>query len=354
SISGVVRSSVTLEPIANATLYLKHRTVEKFVTSGDDGSFLFENLPAGIYRLEVLHDGFVKAGAKTSLSGSDAVSLDFSLAPSESSISGKIYMSKFPSPVTKAGVKIVAYDETMNVEAPSAYLPKIEANTDSSGEYELAGIIPGHLYKVAAFYTGKLTTTMEVTALDGVTYADDIVLSDIRPQITVKVKKSPDSSSKVDVRIKSPKKLVTPPVCKFSPGQAFVPAEAVSLALVPGANYTYYTQFTVSGNQRYYTVYVLAGDTDKTEKTVVYDKNNEARTDQYIQDEAIQGGEVQMDTESEEYSGIELDPGALYYSTTTTGASAYSASAAGGDLVGGFFSALPSVRTVKTDKGNLT
>ena len=357
SISGTIKSSSTLEAVANATVFLKHRTVEKYVNSASDGSFRFENLPAGIYRLEVLHSGFVKAGAKTSLSASDAASLSFYLIPSEAIMSGKVYMSKFPSPVTKAGVKIVAYDETLNVEAPSAYLPKIEANTNSSGEYELPGIIPGHLYKVSAFYPGKLTTTLDVTAVDGYTYIDDIVLSDIRPQITVKAKKSPDSASKVDVTIKSPKKLVTAPVCKFNPSGAaaeYLPATAVTLALVPGPNNTYNGQFTVSRSQRYYTVYVLAGDTDKTEKTVLYDQNNEARTDQYIQDESIRGGEVQMDVESEEYSGIELDPGSISYSTNPAGTSAYSVSAAGGDLVGGFFSSLPSVRTVKTAKGNLT
>jgi hypothetical protein len=57
------------------------------------------------------------------------------------------------------------------------------------------------------------------------------------------------------------------------------------------------------------------------------------------------GGEVQMDTEKEEYSGIELDPGALTESSGTADLSG---------LVGGFFSALPSVRTVKTAKGNTT
>jgi hypothetical protein len=93
-------------------------------------------------------------------------------------------------------------------------------------------------------------------------------------------------------------------------------------------------------------VYVAAGDGDnRMEKTILYDQTNDAKTEQYIQDAAIQGGEVVMDQETEEYSGIELDAGAI---TTSSGTADFS------NLVGGFFSALPSVRTVKTAKGNAT
>jgi hypothetical protein len=158
----------------------------------------------------------------------------------------------------------------------------------------------------------------------------------------------------VDVTIRSPKQLVSTPVCKFTPGTEYVSTSAVSLALVPGPNNTYLGQFTVSGNQPYYTLYVSAGDVNKLEKLVRYAQNNEARSEQYVNDEAIQGGEVRMDSETEEYSGIELDPGSLSYSTSAPSASMFSVSANGEGLLGGFFSALPTVRTIKTNKGNLT
>ncbi|HAH32628.1 MAG TPA: hypothetical protein DCL44_09990 [Elusimicrobia bacterium] len=351
SISGTVLVSGSSEPVANAAIYLKHRIVEKFTKTDDTGHFSFSNLPSGIYRMEISKDGFVTTGDKTSLSGSDNVQFSFYMTPSGSKITGKVYLSKFPSPLTKAGISIVAYDETLNVNFPNSYLPKIAAITNASGEYELTGIIPGHIYKVSAFYSGKRTATPDpITAVEGDTYMDDIVLKDMPPQIIVKVKKSPDSTSKADVIIASPKQLVATPVCKFNPSGStpeYLSASAVSLALVPGPNNTYLGQFTVSKNQRYYTVYFSAGDNNKMEKIILYDQNNAARTEQYIQDEAIQGGEVQMDKETEEYSGLELDPGALSYSTTSAAASFQ-------NLVGGFFSALPSVRTVKTAKGNLT
>lgn len=346
AISGVVKSSSTGEALENALVYLKHRTVEKFAKTSASGSFSFSNLPRGIYRMEVTRDGFVKTGQKTSLAGNDSAAFDFYLIPSDSKIAGKVYLSKFPSPSTKAGIKIVAYDETLNVAAPASYLPTLEAQTDEGGGYELNGVIIGHVYKVSAFYSGKTPETLDVEVINGETVVDDIVLRDIPPQITVKVRKSPDSARKVDVIIKSPKELVDTPVCKYNPGETFALSGAVSLALVPGPNNSYQGQFTVSSNKQYYTVNVAAGDGDnKMEKNILYDQTNDARTEQYIQDAAIAGGEIQMDSEKEEYSGLELDAGAL---TTSSGTADFS------NLVGGFFSALPSVRTIKTAKGNAT
>ena len=359
TIYGTVRSTATGDALGSATVYLKHKTVEKFAETAADGSFTFDNMPAGIYRLEVAREGFVKAGEKTSLAGNDSVRLDLYLTPSHTNMTGKVFMSKFPSPVTRSGVKIVAYDETFNVEHPTEYLPKIEATTNDAGEYELAGVVPGHNYKVTAFHGGKQTYTLDVgseTVTEGVTYLPDIVMRDVPPQIVVKVRRSADTLNKADVTIKSPKALVTTPVCKVNPGDVYVATSAVSLALVPGTNNTYAGQFTISQHQPLYNVYVAAGDgSSRMEKSVTFSPNNSAKTEQYIQDEAIQGGEIQMDKESEEYSGIELDTGGLSYDQSGgASASSFRPSADGGSLVGGFFSSLPSVRTVKTAKGNLS
>lgn len=352
TISGVIKSSSTLLPLEGARVYLKHRTVEKVTLTDANGVFSFVNLPPGIYRMEIMRDGYVTVGQKTTLAGSltgdDSRAFQLYMTPSASVISGKVYLSKFPSPITKAGVEIVAYDETLNVEQPSSYLPKTSVQTNGSGEYEINGVVPGHLYKISAFYSGKLPQTLEVTAEDGTTVVEDITMKDVPPQITIKVKKSGDSDSKLDVIIKSPKELIAIPTCKYNPGQVFSATAAVSLALVPGPGNTFVGQFTMTASQLYYTVKVTAGDGgNKMEKLFVYEQNSKAKTEQYIQEAAMAGGEVQMDKETEEYSGIELDPGALAFSTTTETVDF-------SNLVGGFFSALPSVRTVKTSKGNLT
>ncbi|MBU2573204.1 MAG: carboxypeptidase regulatory-like domain-containing protein, partial [Elusimicrobia bacterium] len=361
SISGVVKSSATSLELGGARVYLKHRIVEKFTLTDSSGAFSFANLPAGIYRLEVSRNGYVTAGRKTSLAGSltgeKLPPFDIYLLPSESRLSGRLFISKFPTPVTKAGVEIVAYDESLNTgELPTGepceradYLPKTEVQTDASGNYEITGVVPGHLYKLSAFYRGKQPEVLEVTAQEGNTVISDITLKNTPPQITIKVRKSADSVSKVDVVIKSPKQLISIPSCQYNPGQDFDENSAVTLALVPGPGNTYLGRFTVTSGQQYYVVKVTAGDgSNKMSKEFVYDQVSNAKTEQYIQQESLAGGEVQMDKETEEYSGIELDPGALSYSTVTTGAVDYS------NLVGGFFSALPSVRTVKTAKGDLS
>ncbi|MBI4655794.1 MAG: carboxypeptidase regulatory-like domain-containing protein [Elusimicrobia bacterium] len=346
NISGVVKTSVTLENIENARVYIKHRTVDKFTTTNSSGEFNFSDLPPGIYRMEIMKDGFVTAGQKTGLSGNDSADFKLYMTRSSSTITGKIYLSKFPNTVTKAGIKMAAYDETFNVQFPSAYLPKIEAQTNDRGEYEITGVVPGHTYKISAFYQGKLPETVEATAVVGQTAAPDIVLKEIPPQIMVKVKKSADSSNKVDVVIKSPKELISIPTCKYNPGRVFDSSSAVSLALVPGTGNTYLGEFTLTSGQQYYRIKVSAGDGNlKMEKQFEYDQVSNAKTEQFIQNEAIQGGEVQMDKENEEYTGIELDPGAISYSSGTADFS---------DLVGGFFSALPSVKTVKTSKGSMS
>ncbi|MCX5790733.1 MAG: carboxypeptidase regulatory-like domain-containing protein [Elusimicrobia bacterium] len=364
-IYGTVKSTVTGSGLDNAVVYLKHRTVERFTTTAGDGSFRFSGLPSGIYRLEVTRDGFVKAGQKTSLAGSptgdDSARLDFYLTPSQSNMAGKVYLSKFPAPLTAAGVTVVAYDETYNTLHPSEYLAKIEATTNDDGDYELAGVVPGHNYKVTAFYAGKLPATLDVAGdavTEGVTYLPDMVMCEVAPQIKVKVIKSPAGAGQVDVTIISPKQLVSMPVCTVNEGAVYDAANAAAVALTPGPNNTYLGRFTESLTQLYYTVYVSAGDGANTmEKTVVYSSVDQGRAEQYIQKEAIQGGNIQMDPENGDYSGIELDAGALTSSGTASGTSGYRSSAyrasASDGLVGGFFSGLPAVRTIRTAKGDL-
>jgi carboxypeptidase family protein len=353
TVSGIITSSVTTggvtittAPIENVMVYLKHRTIEKFTKTDSLGAFSFANVPPGTIKITVSKNGYVKIGDKMSLAGDQTIDdLVFVMLPSESVITGRVYLKKFPSPATKAGISIVAYDETLNVNDPTSYIPKMEAQTDDNGDFEITGIIPGHIYKVSAFYTGKLPEPMEVTAVEGSTVIDDIVLKDVPPQIILKIRKSVSSDYKMDVIIRSPKELVTTPVCTYNSGITYSSTTAVSLALIPGPNHSYLGQFTVSSD-RYYTLYVTAGDgSNKMSKYLVYDKVSKANTDQYIQSAAIAGGEVYMDSEQEEYTGIELDPGAV---TTSSSTADYS------NLVGGFFSALPSVKTVKTDKGEMS
>lgn len=343
AIAGVVKSSATGQGIPDATVSFKHRTVEKLLKTDVNGSFNAANLPPGIYRIEATKPGFTTAGDKAALGGNGALNLTFVLFSSTNSIRGTVYLRKFPTPAVTDGVRIVSYDETANVADSDAYLPKQNTLTDTDGTYEVPAVIPGHIYKIAVFTPGKVVETLNVTAGAGVTSAPDIVLKDSPPDIVVRVRKSLDTG-KVDLKIKSPKELRSVPAVTYNPGQVYDSTSAVSLTIIPGPENTFLGQFTPTPTQRHYTIRVVAGeDQNQLEKVVLFDQTSSARTDQSVQEAAIAGGEVSLDSDQQEYSGVELDAGSL---TTTTGtASDFS------NLIGGFFSALPSVRMVKTARG---
>lgn len=348
NITGVVRSSDTASSfLSNAMVYLKGRIDNKYTVTDSSGRFSFLNMPAGSYKIEISMDGFAKTGKKFSLGKDDTANLEtFYLKPAPSSISGKIYVSKFPSPTVKEGVKIYAYDETENVSNPQSYLPLIEDETDESGNFSIKGIVPGHNYKLIVSETGKMTFSTVTYTVLGDNNFGDIYLIDLPPQITVKLRKDPDNNKKVNVSIQSPKELVSIPSCRYNQGTVFIETAAVSLALVPAANNTFMGQFTISSNSRYYTLLVSAGDSTQVDKTLVYDSVSNSKTEQYVQNASLLGGNVYMDSEKEEYSGLELDAGALTQTST--------ASVDMSDLAGGFFSALPNVRTVKTNRGDMS
>ncbi len=348
TIRGVVKSSFTQQPVNNAKVFLTHRTMEKFATTDSSGVFVFDNLPTGSFKVEVRRYGYAPAGVKASLGGLDTASFDIYLATSSSVLSGKVYLKKYPSPLTRNGIKVIAYDDTQNVNSPNSYLVKYEARTNDDGEYSFQGVVAGHKYKVAAFYEGKLPETLFVTisTTSDTTVASDMVLKDIPPQIKVKIKKDPDNQKKLKLEIKSPQDLLSVPSCVYNYGASYDSATAVTLALISGPNNTYYGEFTTSISQPEYTIRVAAGNgRNRVTKVITYNTSSNAKTEQYVDRAAIEGGEVNMDEESEEYTGLGIDTGGMTYSTGTVDYS---------DLVGGFFSALPSVKTVKTDKGEMT
>lgn len=345
-ITGVVISSATNAAIPNAVVSLRHRTLDRVVRTDANGKFAVANLPSGTFRIEASKGGFTTAGQKVTLGANGTLSLTFALFPTEAVIQGTVYLTKFPTPAVKDGILVIAYDETANVANPEAYLPQITGVTDSNGQYFLPGILPDHIYKLSVAVPGKLLATLLVSAGGGVTTAPDIVLQDSPPQISLRLRRNPDNPNKLDLLVKSPKQLRSTPSGTFNPGTAYDAASAVSLTFVPGPDNTYLGQFTLSATQRYYAIRVVAGDAqNQLEKVIVFDRVSDTRSEQFVDQAAVAGGNVSIDEEKEDFSGLDLDPGSLTATSTGT-ASDFS------NLVGGFFSALPSVRMVKTGRGD--
>ncbi|MBP7796339.1 MAG: carboxypeptidase regulatory-like domain-containing protein [Elusimicrobiales bacterium] len=345
-------------PLSGVAVYITHKTFEKTVYSDNNGRYSFDNLPPGLYRMSLSKDGYVSDGKKFSVNQSEDITFDFKLNKSASSIIGKVYISKFPNTFVTSGVSVVAYDETKSTSGVS-YVPKIETLTGDDGSYEIKGVEANHTYRIVATYPGKMTQSILVKALSSGSVADDMVFVDIPPQINVKLRR--DKSS-LEVNIKSPKELLTVPVCEYVAGKydssSFDNNNSVQLALVKSPGNTYIGRFNVSKLVPYYTLRITAGDVDKIEKIINYDVKNDIASENYISDEIYIGGNIYMDSDNEEYSGIELDPGAFTKSTATSSANISSKvkvmSVGGGELIGGFFSALPSIRNVKTPKGEMS
>jgi len=359
NIVGVVLSSSTGNyPLNNALVYLKGRTLERSVYTDGDGKFVFDNIAPGSYKLEISRENFVKIGKKIVLESSYLNLGNFYLEPSTTTLSGRVLLSRFPQPTTKGGIKVYAYDETLNVLSKD-YVPVIVGISDEKGNFTLDGITAGHHYRIAVSEKGKMTYTDLVSSSSIKPNADnnigEIVLLDLPPQVNVIVRKDPDNDRKAMVIIKNPKELNTVPSCYYSEGETFDSNSASSLALVPGPNNTYIGEFSASSFKKY-SIRVEVGDVLKLQKDIVYDPKSKIKTDQFAYEAGLIGGDLYVDEERDEFSGLSFDPGALSTTSLSTTSSDIRVIGSGGDendLIGGFFKTLPNVRTIKTDKGEI-
>ena len=360
AVYGVVVSSADgSTPLPNATVLLKHRSQDRKVTTGLDGSYRVSSLPTGTYRMELSRDGYVPQGTKVSVTNGKTLRKDFALVPTGAEISGNIYTTRVPQKSSREGIRIVAYNETLNTTDPTNYLPKYETMTDSNGHYSIPSVMDRSTYTLAAIYPGKLTEKALVyVSANAPQTAEDIFLTDSPPQFTVKIKKSPAQAGVLEIYIISPQSIDATPVCTYNTGSSYNAANATTVALTALPNHAYSGQFAYSSLVTAYTIKVTAGDAGNTlEKEMVYDPTSANRTEQYIYDTTITGGSIFMDDESQEYSGLEFDAGGLTYSSATSSSpqrAAYGQIRGREAIIGGFFSALPSVKIVKTNKEDST
>ncbi len=348
-------------PVKGARISISHKAYENTVYTDDSGEYVFEDIPIGLYKMDVFKDGYVAEGKKFSL-GNDELSYNVILKPSFGVIRGRVYLSKFPKTIVRSGVEVTAYNESRITEG-SNYVPSIKVLTDDEGGYEIKGVERGSTYKIVVKYPGKLTQSLsvKVSTSNVYTYADDIVFIDVPPQIDVKLRRYKNT---IEVYIKSPKEMSTP-VCDYLKGKYtlnnFDETNATRLSLVLLPNNTYSARFNISMLADYYTIRVKAGDVNVIEKVVLYDVKNDISVENYITDQVYLGGSIYADSENDDYTGIELDAGSLTHSTYTAYGSSQGygkairvLTAGGNELIGGFFSSLPTIRTTRTSKGDAT
>lgn len=341
TIRGTIRDKSSSTVLGDVTIKIQNKSFEKTVNTNSLGTFLISGLPRGTYRVQASKSGYAPAGAKKTVEN-NTITADLFLQPTSCSIQGTVYAQKMPYPQTLAGAKIVAYDDTANGLDPAAFLPLLEAKTQSDGTYLLDGIINTHTYKISIIVNGKSVETIskDVTACG--TTGVDFTLKSEAPKIHVRAR---TEGTAVLFDISSPKSL-TSLTAEYSEGFVFISSASTSVtsSLVAGPNNTWTLSVSPPDSSKFYTLRLLASDGATTQTMdTIFSLSVQAQTLKALDEELVAGGEVDLGTETDGTS-IEMPVGGV---TQSTG-SALSPGHFG--LVGGFASAIAQVGLSKTDR----
>ncbi len=167
SIAGTITDAATSQPIAGAMvkaeMYRDHH-FHRVVYSGPDGIYVFNDLPAGTYRVAAMKEGYAPADYPDSIviNGNNVTGIDIALQP--------IVMGLLTGVVTDAATDdpiVGAMVRATNMNVPRMYF---NGRTDSTGAYAIN--LPVGTYHVEAFardyYPGS---------------ADSIVVGDFAPTV---------------------------------------------------------------------------------------------------------------------------------------------------------------------------
>jgi hypothetical protein len=164
TLSGVVQSTSTPPVgIANAAVTVQApgyaATSVNTASAPVAGAWQLSGLGSGVYSLSVTAAGYALGAQTVDVGGSNVTAPPFSLTASNSAIRGRVYTTQ---PICKAndpscvpwvqtnlsGATVLAYDETMNINSPASVLPLYHGITNSTGMYELDGLLAGDTYQI--------------------------------------------------------------------------------------------------------------------------------------------------------------------------------------------------------------
>jgi hypothetical protein len=152
SISGTVTDAVTGEPIEGATVSVEVDGSTKTTTTGDDGAYTLEGIPAGTYTVTFSAEDYITATTEdvAVIAGETTTDVDKALQPEPTtgSISGTVTDLNTNAPIVGATVSVEVDGST------------VSATTGDNGDYLLEGI-PAGAYTVTFSAEGYITATME-------------------------------------------------------------------------------------------------------------------------------------------------------------------------------------------------
>jgi flagellar hook assembly protein FlgD len=183
--------------LANAFVEIRTRGTVKNVTTDSNGSYKFEGLPAGNYKVTASAADHAPRAKRVRVAGTASESMDLTLPASDATISGTV--SKYAAvsgaflKVPADQVKVIAYDDTFNVSNPTEPLPVVQTETASDGTYTLAGAQSGDTYKVSFQLDGYTVEPLAVAASAGTNTGNDALLR--KKGLEVKIKITHDAAA---------------------------------------------------------------------------------------------------------------------------------------------------------------
>lgn len=163
TLAGMVTNAGSGDPIANAMVTLRRVDdyhFHRMANSGEDGNYIFNDVPPGTYNVECFKMGFLPAQypEPVVVNGDDITGIDFALQELVfGSISGAVTDAATNEPI--GGARVIA-------QAGGNHPAHFDAITAEDGTYTI-GELPPNVYEVHAFKEGYLPQD----------YADSIVIN---------------------------------------------------------------------------------------------------------------------------------------------------------------------------------
>jgi hypothetical protein len=160
------------------------------ITTDLNGNWSLSGLGAGQYQVLAVAPGYAQSQQSVQVTGAAVSVPTFALALANATISGTVYTNNPVCPpgvacsafgkTALAGITVLAYDDTLNVNSPLTSLPLYRAVTSSSGTYQITGLVTNdslglHTYKLfvnaPGYFVLNQTTVAVVGAVKGFDFA---------------------------------------------------------------------------------------------------------------------------------------------------------------------------------------
>ena len=248
TLQGVVMTTNNVV-IANAQVSIRaegyNNGQPKVFTTGSNGSYKFEGLPEGTFKISVVATDYGLAVAKLDISGNSTFTKDISLTAAGASIKGTVVAKA--SRAALGGAKVFAYNDTLNVNDPSAELPLYDAETSTSGYYTLEGLTVGDVYKISVRASGYYVASASTRTIAGVRSGIDFEM--VKKPLDVRVYARQGQAS-YDFTVLNPQ--------DFSDGQAWVSQAPFALAGSTEVTNNFHDETDSKGNKWLVLNYPLA------------------------------------------------------------------------------------------------